>query len=798
MSITRVHTFCALCIARCGAIATVEEGRFVALDPDPAHPTGQALCAKGRAAPELVHHPERLTHPLRRTRPKGDPDPGWERIGWDEALDLTAARLRKIADRDGPEAIAFRVSSPSTTGIGGALGWVLRLKNALGSPNYSNNIELCGWGRYYATSYTFGTGSVGIRTGHAMPDLAHTGCVLLWGYNPNHTRLSHATLILEALKRGAKLIVVDPRRAGFANRADVWLRVRPGSDGALALGIAHVMIQRGWYDRDFLREWSNGPLLVRADNGRYLTERDVSPEGSSNRLFAWDTGANRLTAYDPATGHYEATSAAIALEGEYRVATPSSDILCRPAFQLYADLCRRYPPETVSALTWVNAAQIEETARLLWHARPVSYYAYAGHEQQANVTQTARAMSLLYALTGSFDAEGGNVMFPTVPAASITGEDLPNAKTLASVVGVDTRPLGPARFGSVTIHDLYSAILDKKPYAVRGMLGFGANSLVAQIDPIRGRQALATLEFHAHADLFMNPTAEMADIVFPAASAFECDALHMGFEPSADGSTRVQWRPPVLPPPGEARSDTRIVFDLALRLGFGEHFWQGDIDAGYRHQLAPSGIALETLKATPGGVTVAVPVRYAKHAEPGANGAARGFPTPTRKVELYSQVLLEHGYNPLPDFEEPGVSPVSRPDLVIRYPLILTGSKNTLYCDSQHRGLPSLRKRALDPEVELHSDAARSRGIAPGDWVTIESPNGGMRARARFNDSLDPRVICAPHGWWEPCAELGAPGYDPFSADGSNYNLLIGADVLDPISGTASNRAWLCEVRQVR
>ena len=797
MSVTRVHTVCALCIARCGAIATVEDGRFIALDPDPAHPTGQALCAKGRAAPELVRHPQRLAHPLRRSRPKGDPDPGWERISWEEALDLTAAAIRKIADRHGPEAIAIRVASPSTTGISGAYGWIQRLKNAFGTPNYSNNIELCGWGRYFATSYTFGVGSVGIRTGHAMPDLAHTGCLILWGYNPNHTRLSHATLILEALKRGVKLIVVDPRRAGFANRADLWLRVRPGSDGALALGIAHVMIRRGWYDRDFLQRWSNGPLLVRADNGRYLTAQDVTPSGSLNRLFAWDTAASRLISYDAVTGQYDAAPGAVALEGEYRVATASGGIVCRPAFQLYADLCRRYPPEAVAALTWVNTAQIEETARLIWQARPVSYYAYSGHEQHANVTQTARAMSLLYALTGSFDTAGGNVMFATVPNAPIIGEDLPNAKNRAPIVGLEKRPLGPARFGSVTIHDLYTAILEKEPYAVRGLLGFGANSLVAQIDPKRGRQALAALEFHAHADLFMNPTAEMADIVFPAASAFECDALHFGFEPSPDGSTRVQWRPPVLPPPGEARSDTRIVFDLAVSLGLGEHFWQGDIEAGYRHQLAPSGITLETLKATPGGVTMPIRTRYAKHAEPDAKGVARGFPTPTRKVELYSQVLLEHGHNPLPDFEEPRVSPGSRPDLARRYPLILTGAKNTLYCDSQHRRLPSLRKRAPEPEVELHSDVARSRGIAAGDWVAIESPNGSMQARVRFNDNLDPRVICAPHGWWEPCAELGAPGYDPFSAEGSNYNLLIGADVLDPISGTSSNRAWLCEVRRV-
>src|SRR5262249_62309873 len=126
----RLSVYCGLCVARCGAVAVVEGGRFTALENDPAHPTGQALCAKGRAAPELVYHPERLTHPLRRTRPKGDPDPGWERISWDEALDLTAGAMRRVADRYGRQAVAFTVASGSPTSIGAASGFIQRL----GSP----------------------------------------------------------------------------------------------------------------------------------------------------------------------------------------------------------------------------------------------------------------------------------------------------------------------------------------------------------------------------------------------------------------------------------------------------------------------------------------------------------------------------------------------------------------------------------------------------------------------------------------------------------------------------------------
>jgi anaerobic selenocysteine-containing dehydrogenase len=756
--------YCGLCIARCGTVAVVEDGRFTRLEPDPAHPTGQALCAKGRAAPELVYHPERLTHPLRRTRPKGDPDPGWERISWDEALELTAAAMRRIAQRHGPEAVSFSQSSPSTTAIGDATPFIRRLMNAFGTPNAVSSLDICGWGRAGATRYTYGVASLGTSAGGAMPDIANTGCLILWGYNPSYSRLTHATAATAALKRGMKLIVVDPRHVGLANKADLWLRVRPGTDGALALGIASVMIERGWYDRDFIRDWSNGPMLVRADTGRLLTE--------DGNALAWDTSAGRAV---PCGGD----TANLALEGEYRV----GDVLCHPAFELYARLCRRYPPERVEEICWLPRAQVEEAARLIWHARPVSYYAYSGHEHHANTTQTARAMSLLYALTGSFDAPGGNVLFPAPPAASISGEDLPAAKRMAPTLGLAERPLGTARSGNVTTRELYRAILEGQPYPVRGLIGFGSNMLLAHLDGAHGRRALAALDFYAHADLFMTPTAELADVVLPTSSCFEREALKLGFEISPEAQARIQLRPAVVPPPGEARGDTDIVLGLAARLGLGDRFWDGDVDAAYRAQLAPSGITLEQLRATPGGLDVTLRTRHRKYAE-------SGFATPSRRVELYSPTFLEHGYPPLPEFEEPRIEPAGR------FPLILTTAKSTLYCQTQHRALPSLRRRSLDPEVDLHPEAAQARGIAAGDWVAIETPEGSVRARARLNEGIDPRVVVGEHGWWQACAALGAPGYDPFGPDGANINLILGVAALDPVSGTASHKSYLCEVRR--
>lgn len=793
----RIHGHCALCIARCGTVATVEAGRFTRLDPDPAHPTGQAICAKGRAAPELVYHPERLTYPLRRTRPKGDPDPGWARISWDEALNLTAAAMRQVADRYGPQAVAFTVSSPSTTAIGDSTGFIQRLANAWGTPNWAITLDLCGWGRAFATRYTYGVGSVGVGSGGAMPDIENTGVLILWGYNPSFTRLTHATAVVAALNRGMRLIVVDPRHVGLARKADIWLRVRPGTDGALALGLAHVMIERGWYDRDFIRDWSNGPHLVRADTGRLLTERDLERNGDAGRILAWDSTAARLVPYDATTGRYDGDVGSLALDGEYRVATLQGEVLCHPAFELYRRLCRRYPPETVETICWIPRRQVEEAARLIWDSRPVSYYAWSGHEHHANVTQTARAMSLLYALTGSFDRRGGNVLFAAPPAVPIAGQELLSTRQMPPAVGLAERPLGPARWGFPTARDLYRAILEGTPYPVRAVIGFGANMLLAHADGRHGREALKALEFYAHADLFMNPTAELADVVLPVASAFEREGLKIGFEISSEAQSLIQLRPAVVPPRGEARPDTEIIFDLAGRLGLAAQFWNGDIEAAYRHQLAPTGVTLEELRAAHSGVRVPLHTRHAKHAEPDANGVPRGFGTPSRKIELYSPTFLDHGYVPLPDFSEPPIGPVARPDLAARFPLILTCAKPSLFCQTQHRALSSLRRRAPNPEVDVHPAAAQARGITSGDWVSIETPEGSVRARARLNADLDPRVVVGEHGWWQGSAELGAPGYDPFEPTGANYNLLIGTAAVDPVSGTPSHRSYLCEIRLV-
>ena len=263
----------------------------------------------------------------------------------------------------------------------------------------------------------------------------------------------------------------------------------------------------------------------------------------------------------------------------------------------------------------------------------------------SNTSQTGRAIAL-YALTGCFDAPGGNVPMSTVPVGAIFGRELLPPAMHGKSLGHEARPLGPESiFGWITTDALYKAVLEREPYGVDALGSFGLHLLVSHADGARGAQALDALDFMVHADLFMTPTAAHADIFLPVNTPWERAALKTGFAVDQRACAHVQLRQRVIEPRGESRSDAEIAFALAQRLGLGDVFWSGDIEAAYAAILAPSGVSLAELRAHPAGKTLPLKTRYRKHAGDGT-GPSPGFATPSRKVELYSETLLAHGYDP--------------------------------------------------------------------------------------------------------------------------------------------------------
>lgn len=767
MSIERRHGYCALCISRCGCVGTLVDGILTQIDPDPAHPTGQALCVKAKAAPEAVYAADRLLYPLRRTRPKGAADPGWQRISWDEALDLVATRLRAALDRHGPRALAFGVATPSATAVADSFAWIHRLAHACHSPNLVFATENCNWHKDFAPAYTFGAGI-------GMPDYAHTRCILLWGFNPATSWLAQATAIQQARKRGAKLIVVDPRRAGLAVAADLWLRPRPGTDGALALGLAQCLIETERIDRDFLVRWSDAPFLVAEDSGRLLTCADLYPAGDAAQPVVWNeaTGAaqpcpRRPPNVDAQTPQTPQTR--LALRGRHVVATLHGEIACRTVFDRLAERCQAWPAARVAAVTGVPAEQIEAAAHLIAANLPLSFFTWTGTCQHTNATQTGRAITALYGLTGCLDAPGGNVWFTKPPVADVMGFDWVTAEERTQTLGLAERPEGPPQKGWITSRDLFRAVVEGDPYRVSCLLSFGSNFLVSKPNTRLAQEAMAQLEFFALCELVETPVARYADVILPVCSAWEREGLQAGFQVGAAAEAHVQLRPAFVPPQGESRADTWIVFELARRLGLAGQFFAGDSEAALRHVLAPTGLTPQALRANPGGIALQQETRYRKYEQ-------GGFPTRSGRLEFHSERLRAAGLDPLPAYVAASV-PRSQD-----FPLILTTAKWPQYCHSQQRNQPSLRRRMPEPLVELHPLTAEARGIRAGDWLTVATALGTMRARARLDRFLAPEVVCAQYGWWQ-------------YADGAgNANGLIDGEYFDPIAGSNSLRDFPCQV----
>jgi anaerobic selenocysteine-containing dehydrogenase len=170
-----------------------------------------------------------------------------------------------------------------------------------------------------------------------------------------------------------------------------------------------------------------------------------------------------------------------------------------------------------------------------------------------------------------------------------------------------------------------------------------------------------------------------------------------------------------------------------------------------------------------------------------------GFPTPSGKAELYSRTLQTMGVSPLPEYREPPVSPVSDPDTAQQYPLILTtGSKPMCFFHSEHRQIPSLRKRNPDPLLEIHPDTAGSLTVRAGDWVWVETPHGRVKMRAKLFEGIAQEVVGAQPSWWFPEAPAPEHGWKE-----SNVNILIGEMEHDPDNGSESLRSVLCKVYRV-
>ncbi|EOG7729649.1 molybdopterin dinucleotide binding domain-containing protein [Klebsiella pneumoniae] len=553
--------------------------------------------------------------------------------------------------------------------------------------------------------------------------------------------------------------------------------------------------ERNLFNHEFVRNWTNGPLLVRNDNGYFLREKDINPLAISNRYTVWDEHNQQVTFIDSETRTEETLTPTAALEGNVEVAiADGAKISCQTAFSSFKDMLANYDPENVSRITGVSVASIEAAASLIAGAKKIAYHSWSGVAQHTNATQTERAIATLYALTGCFDQEGCNRIYASHPVNVVNSPTLMPKSQWDKALGLEERPIGPPSQGWVHSQDIWHSVLEGTPYKIRGLIGFGANILLSQSDTSLGQQALEALEFYAHVDLFETPTSKYADILLPVNTAWEREGLRTGFESSAAAQDHIQLRKKMVSPRGESRSDLEIVFDLACRLGMNEAFFDGNIEAAWNYQLEPLGLTVEMLRNKPEGYDIPLEHKVRKYAFRDPNsGYLAGFNTETKRAEFYSEILHRYGYNPLPEYVQPQEYQRNDPD----YPLMLTSVKSGFFCHSQHRSLTSLRKKAPYPTVDISAALADEEGIKTGDWVEIETRAGLARFRAKVEAKLSHETVIAEFGWWQACPDFGKPSYPVKGEYSSNYNSLISGDSYDPVSGALPLRSFRCRIRRL-
>jgi anaerobic selenocysteine-containing dehydrogenase len=439
-----------------------------------------------------------------------------------------------------------------------------------------------------------------------------------------------------------------------------------------------------------------------------------------------------------------------------------------------------FPPEWAEPVTRVPAADIRVAARDFAGSKPACVLWGNGIDTSVNAFQTGRAMLLLTAVTGNLDIPGGMVHWvspenlrtksPLVDR-SILGEQFLTPEQKASMIGAGRFPFVPG------CHQpgFWDACRSGTPYRPRAVWLVGTNPIVTATRGDIIEEAMRdSLEFTVVSDLFMTPTAELADLILPAAHWLEQDDI-VNFHKlwCVLARRRIMQE-------GEARDDRAVMLELAHRLGMNDAFPWADWNSYLGWLLEPSGMTFEEF-ADKGIITGNM--RYHKY-------ETEGFHTPSGRVELVSSVMEKAGRPSLPVYVEPPLSPVSTPDTAKKYPLILmTGCKILPFFHSEGRQIDSLLKLHPKPLVAVHPDTLVRLGIKPGEPVILSTPYGQARFYAHADEGLAPDVVQADHAWWFPERKGPDHGWRESCA-----NMLFGHDHFDPDCGAEPLKCGLCRL----
>ena len=869
-----IRTCCRACGKNeCGVLVTVKNGRAVKIQGDSEgawHSMGNC-CTKSQSSIQACYHPARLYHPMKRTNPKGDADPGWVRISWEEANQTIAEKFRELIDKYGGESILTMEGTSRHWTQFGSSAWM----QLLNTPNAYTAYQVCKGPRHFATTM------IGGPAYSWMATTDRPSVYVQWGGASEISNYDEAgRTTVDIAMKAQKHIVVDPRLTNLNDGDTIHLGLIPGTDGAMAMAWTWVVIENKLYDDLYVKRWTDAPFLPCDDiepsgyecatqsaygetfemKTRLLKECDVKEGGSSTRFMVWDKLAGsdsdhplhendetgHLTWFDAETGLWEGEDADREVEfyespqpnlpsatAPGRIAKPSTfdpDIdpaiygefeitlkdgtksAVRPVWEHYRDRLADFTPEKVADTCGVPADLITEAATVYaTRLDPSTGYGNGGIqymlavEHGCNSIDNCRVLDFLCGITGNYDTPAGMRGATTGPwkddamimAFSEIDPQFAHDKPTKRL-GSEKHPLLDWWTWWANSHDVMNAAATGEPYPIKGGVCQAADHM-SMANSNLNYEGLKNLDFFLDIDLWLTPTAGMADIVLPGRHWLEvdCPRLSQGAVGALGATVKC------VEPPADTHYDPDIILDVYRAMDQPwfqdpEHPYPESMDEYFSSKLEgyDSWEAFKEEFQEKGWVDcrAADPEGWGTYRryELGYYGV-KGFPTPTHKHEIWSTVV--ESYCPDMDEEIPTWIPAPRtpqadPSIVDEWPFLMTtGRRIPVYFHSEHRQLPWCRELWPVPKCEINPADAEKLGVTQGDWVWIESPQGKIRQTVDLYYGIRPGVINCEHQWWLPELDQADHGFPLVGV-----NCLQNGEESDRLCASAHARAYSVKV----
>lgn len=775
---------CRNCYGRCSINGYVRNNRLVRVEGRPGTYSEGTVCSRAFAIPQLINSPMRIRYPMKRVGERGEGK--WQRITWDEAWDIIIPKFKEAIEVYGPNTILFNNGTGRDQLILMVMQKVFYDMGSVGGFGVGNICKIAG-------DFVQKT-TVGNPCQFTGWDPSETNLIVMWARGMFSWGYYDWLYIKEAQERGAKLMVVDPRYTAAAQKADMWVPIRPGSDMALVLAMLREMLTSGRFDQTFSARWTTAPFLVNDQTNRLLRESDIVDGGSENRMCCWDGNTDSLAFWDTKELAWVGEGPQPVLNGSFEV----NGNTYTTALDHLAAIVDEWTPEKTAEVTWLSVDQVKDAIELYVSSSPGTCFT-RGQKTDFNDNSAAmsHAFTLLMALAGNYEIPGGNCvgLSNKFKAPAVFDASRPkSAVRLHTEENIDDYSLCPNTskiYGNIggTYSSCTKALTTGVPFMPRIYWGANCEPIICNADSHEVEEGLRKVDFAVNVNQFMSASGELADIILPAAHQNEVDRIEYPQSGHCwPANQTASIRQPFTEPQGEAMDEIDILFELARRL---------DMDLGWKDKyewfdfaLKPAGMTFEEFREA-GSITT--PLVYGKHEKGMLRKDKRaGFQTSTGKVNVFSEELGKFGRGPLPQYREQPQNHVSDPELAKDYPyLLLTGGRNHQYFHSEYHESPYMRIIHPYPLVEINPQTAQENGIEDGQWVCIETTMGSIKQVAKVTPGIDPRIVHCEHDWWFP---------EKSAADGlhgvyeCNPNAIVDNDKEnDPAVGTA-NFGTLCRI----